>query len=101
MSNWIGEPQRLIVASANKLLYKDREIILVGIRHWDGLMRQQADAMGLKPGTRTKEVQGFVDNHGVFLDRKEALAVAIAAGQINTRRNKTFPEDELYSEDLW
>lgn len=100
MSNWIGEPKRLIVASANKLVFKDREIILVGIRHWDGLMRQQADAMGLRAKTKVKEVQGFVDNHGVFLDRKEALAVAVAAGQVNRYRTKTTPLDELHSEDL-
>jgi hypothetical protein len=102
MSNWIGgEHVRLIVASANQLTYKHRTVVLVGVRHWDGLMREQADAMGLKAQTRVKEVQGFVDNRGVFLDRKEALAVAIASGQLNSRRTKTTPLDELHSEDLW
>jgi len=46
------------------------------------------------------EVQGFVDQHGVFMDRKEALDVATAAGQINTRRPKN-PGDWLCSEDLY
>jgi hypothetical protein len=47
------------------------------------------------------EVQGFIDQYGVFMDRKEAYAVASAAGQINTRRPKGYPEYMLFSEDLY
>lgn len=42
--------------------------------------------------------QGFLNNEGVFLDRKEALQIAIQADQLI---RKTFPENELFSEDLW
>lgn len=42
--------------------------------------------------------QGFLNNEGVFLDRKEALQIAIQANQLI---RKTFPENELFSEDLW
>lgn len=45
--------------------------------------------------------QGFIDQWGKFMNREEALAVATAAGQINVRRPKTFPETELFSEDLY
>lgn len=74
---------------------------MLGVRHFCPLMRQQLDEMDwakLKSYTKT---QGFVDQYGVFMDRKEALAVATAAGQINTRRSKTFPDTELFSEDLY
>lgn len=42
--------------------------------------------------------QGFLNHEGVFLDRKEALQIAIQADQLI---RKTFPENELFSEDLW
>jgi len=42
--------------------------------------------------------QGFLNNEGVFLDRKEALDIAVQANQLI---RKTFPENELFSEDLW
>ncbi len=42
--------------------------------------------------------QGFLNNEGKFLDRKEALYIAVQAGQLI---RKTFPENELFSEDLW
>lgn len=35
------------------------------------------------------------------MDRKEALAVAKEAGQIDIARLKTWPDDELFSEDLY
>ncbi len=44
--------------------------------------------------------QGFVDNHGLFFDRKAAFLIATAAGQLEGRV-KTSPKDILFSEDLW
>lgn len=41
--------------------------------------------------------QGFLSSTGRFLDRREALEVAIASGQVTTPRNPR----ELFSEDLW
>jgi hypothetical protein len=43
-------------------------------------------------------IQGFVTDTGVFLNRKDALAVASGAGQLI---RKTAPDYELFSEDLW
>lgn len=105
MSNWIGgEHQRLIVTAANRIKYRqwgiDRTLIVIGVRHCDGLMNMQMKAAGISHKDRIEVEQGFIDNSGKFLDRKEALAVAIAANQINVRREKTSPEDELFSEDL-
>lgn len=45
--------------------------------------------------------QGFIDQRGVFMDRREALIVAAEAGQIDTWRPKTQPEHILFSEDLY
>lgn len=46
------------------------------------------------PGEHT---QGFLTNTGRFVDRKEALQLAIAAGQTDRGRF----DRHLYSEDLW
>ncbi len=42
--------------------------------------------------------QGFITSRGRFVDRREALVIASAAGQI---RVKTGDPDVLYSEDVW
>lgn len=43
-------------------------------------------------------VQGFYTNKGRFVDRREGLAIALAANQLI---RKTPPDYELFSEDLW
>lgn len=48
------------------------------------------------------DVQGFVDDRGNFLNRREAYQLAVRNDQINRRPGPQFyPGDELYSEDLW
>lgn len=44
------------------------------------------------------KIEGFVDEHGEFYDRGEAMNHARACGQIE-RGN--FQPDHLFSEDLW
>ena len=44
-----------------------------------------------------QEADGFVDNHFNFLNREEALKLAIKTGQVKSSHNGR----ELYSEDLW
>lgn len=44
--------------------------------------------------------QGFLTSAGTFVDRREALSIARAAGQLDGREKHGSPE-ELYSEDLW
>jgi len=43
------------------------------------------------------EIQGFLDDEGNFLDRKEAMIHARACGQVD----KTTCPNDLFSEDLW
>lgn len=42
--------------------------------------------------------QGFINEHGVFLNRKEALEEAIACSQVGVL---VCPAIGLFSEDLW
>ncbi|AIX13018.1 hypothetical protein NW77_010 [Erwinia phage phiEa2809] len=110
----LGDPAPLqIVAAANKYVYHRTreggmelypcEVIICGHRHYDMVMRSQLDIIK-RAGfdlARTDHVQGFIDNRGNFHDRKAALVIATAAGQINRVRAKTPPEDQLFSEDLY
>ena len=43
--------------------------------------------------------QGFVTSTGRFVDRKEAVDIAVAAGQ--TTHHEWGPRTLLFSEDLW
>ncbi len=45
--------------------------------------------------------QGFLDDTGKFIGRKEACKLAERAGQLNVVRPKTSPRDVLFSEDVW
>lgn len=47
-----------------------------------------------------KDIQGFVDDAGKFLTRKEAFIIATESGQIN-RREGGYDGPLLFSEDLW
>lgn len=92
---------RFVVCAACK--YGD--LILAGPRHFDKVMQSQIARMN-EDGLFSLEeagtaVQGFLDQYGVFMDRKEAMQVALAAGQVNVRRKKIGPLDILFSEDLY
>jgi len=50
------------------------------------------------PKFQQRHVQGFVTDTGRFVDRKEACAIARAAGQLI---RKTGGSKTLYSEDVW
>jgi hypothetical protein len=61
----------------------------VGKRHSD-CIKAMTDC-GFKVGNWP---QGFMTTHGRFVDRKEALKIAIAAGQVkNSKHNILFSED--------
>ena len=89
-------PSRSVVCAANK--YGD--LIFVGVRHFCPVMvfnmrDQDIPALRKERG----EVQGFIDQFGVFMDRKEAAIVAKESGQL-ARYGDVFPE-VLFSEDLY
>lgn len=77
----------------------DGNIVVAGARHYDMVMQTQLEAIRCD-GIKRKWKQGFIDQFGVFLDRKEALQVTIASGQpIDYERNGSTKE--LYSEGLY
>jgi hypothetical protein len=100
-----------IVCAAFKL---DDGTILTSVRHDDGRMNiqvvqyrqawmadQQMSSVLDENGNFMwpKMLEGFVDNLGNFHDRKAALAIAVASGQM--RWQKTHPPGELNSTDLY
>ena len=67
--------QRVVVCAA----MRKANLIFCGARHYDSVMRTQIDAANCD--SRNME-QGFIDQYGVFMGRKEAWKVADMAGQI-------------------
>ena len=48
------------------------------------------------------EIQGFLDDQGNFLDRKQAFIHAVDHAQLIREFTSTYYRaDELFSEDLW
>jgi hypothetical protein len=84
---------RRVVCAANR--HHHSRLIICGARHWDKVMRAQADALGTG---FTEWEQGFIDQFGDFLTRGEAWTVAEEQGQI--RREVSVP-GTLFSENLY
>lgn len=79
----------------------DRGIVIKGHRHADIIHTVYA-LTGKRTCTRGhgcagESEQGFVTNKGRFVDRREAMIIALAAGQVISDN----PTDQLYSEDLY
>lgn len=68
---------RVIVCPAIRA--RDTGVVLCGLHH--GTCMGQAINLGLKKEGQRWDI-GFIDNKGVFVDRKEAWKIADAAGQI-------------------
>lgn len=87
-------PRRVVCAAnrhrGNKLL------IICGARHWDKLMRAQANAMGHDFKAWD---QGFVDQFGDWMTREEAWIVAVDQNQV--RRRCGGDGERLFSENLY
>jgi hypothetical protein len=91
--NWIEDGSRIV--SAAVLLTNG--LVVCSPRHFDDTMRSVCRHGNLDRHIPDSE-QGFVDQFGRFFNRKQALIIAQAQGQI---KNKSQPEDELFSEDLY
>lgn len=79
--------------------------LLLGIRHYSRDMHEQMIVRrdGAKFLRRLDEDQGFVDQFGVWMSRKEAYRVAKAAGQIVRPGHcgEGIDGPKLYSEGLY
>lgn len=89
-------PARSVVCAANKY----GNLVFTGVRHFCPVMVFNMTSYNI-PSLRRQlgEVQGFIDQHGVFMDRREAAIVARESGQL-ARYGDVFPE-VLFSEDLY
>lgn len=67
------------------------------LRHYDIIYRLADTGFPTPIGG----VQGFLTNHGYFVDRKTAMRIAIDAGQLKWRDGQQGPDGDLFSEDLW
>ncbi|MBR2861586.1 MAG: hypothetical protein IKB86_07090 [Clostridia bacterium] len=81
---------------------KTIQTIISGHRHancWE-LMH----VLELPPKSKRKEIEGFLDHKGAFLNRRDAFKHALECGQLSdtvlTYKQEKM-ERELYSEDLY
>jgi hypothetical protein len=110
MSDWKPDytltPQR-IVCAANRL---PDGTIIIGIRHHDTIMRDTiSNRINIEPMGEPwlESDQGFVDQFGKWLDRKESWLIACKANQIyryvgsQTKEDYGIKGTDLYSENLY
>lgn len=96
--NNITKPQQIVVCAA----CKRGDVIIAGARHYDKVMRSQILAIDVKThfyGEEWKE--GFIDQFGDFLTRKEAMQIAIKAGQKVDIKRGCGNTEFLFSEGLY
>lgn len=77
---------------------KVREIVVTGVRHYSSDMRSLMEEFDDYYDYK-EIVQGFLTNHGRFVDRKEALKIAKANNQI--RYSIGYDPNWLFSEMLY
>lgn len=114
---WEPTIRPVIVASANKL---SDGTMLIGVRHWDALMRDQFQAkygksrykqgqwyrfvnflQGRPPTPKLRDEQGFIDQFARFYQREEAMLLARQNDQIILPDDQMLSLSALHSEDLW
>jgi hypothetical protein len=95
---WIDYPIVTEVASARPANC-ETGIVFSGCRHHNCLHLQHA-ITGKASYEMGKSIQGFLTNKDRFVDRKEGLDIARAAGQINENELGN-PRIGLFSEDLY
>ena len=94
--------ERRIVSAANRYKLKSGgTIVIPGTRHCSKDMSEVVRLVEDKLVSRFTADQGFIDQFANYWTREEALVIATRASQINTVRQKTWPEDKLFSEDLY
>jgi hypothetical protein len=98
----VDRPVRRVVCAAIRAA--DRSLLL-GVRHYILDMHEQIAARrdGDKFKHRHDEDQGFVDQHGLFMDRNLAYCVARDAGQLvyPERCGAGMDGPKLYREGLY
>lgn len=75
----------------------NKGIVISGWRH-PNCLYQMVAIYGIKNYEAGESVQGFLTNKNRFVDRKEAMQIALKAGQI---QKGEYSNTTLYSEDLY
>ncbi|NOR27521.1 MAG: hypothetical protein GQ540_03215 [Lutibacter sp.] len=95
--NNIEKPQQVVVCAA----CRSGEVIFSGARHFDKVMNSQIRAVKEYRNLHGF-TEGFIDQFGDFLTRKEAMKIAIAAGQkVDIECGCGGHKDILFSEGLY
>ena len=76
-------------------------ITILGIRHFDNLMRASVRAQNLEHLKHSEWIQGFVDRYGEFHNREEAMLIVKKNEQIINFGRNGGNEFKLYSEGLY
>jgi hypothetical protein len=97
------QPVRRVVSAANLYMHPllpKGEVLITGARHADDVMCGVLDVIEHAYDIILLDhKQGFIDQWGEFMDRREALQVVQASGQyFDPKRN--VATDELYSEGI-
>ncbi len=98
--NNIEKPQQVVVCAA----CIKGDIVIAGARHFDKVMISQIKAIDgeLIAGAGAAWNEGFIDQFGDFLSRKEAMIIAVAAEQdVDIERGCGGLKDTLFSEGLY
>lgn len=94
-----------VIAAACKIVVDGNEVILCGVRHFDPVMNSQIKAIKESAieidGNKDPYNQGFVDQYGNFLTRKEAMDIVKQNGQPFDYERNGSQDDILYSEGVW
>lgn len=101
--------EEMIVCSTVKGKVNNIEYIVLGSRHYDKAMHRQIESLVQAHsliGGKFKEIeQGFYTNKERFVNRKEAMEIAIARKQIKrlvvSQHVTDLAEQDLYSENLY
>ena len=62
---------------------------------------RHANIIRMIGGIKGPDTQGFLDDTGNFLNRRDAFIHATACNQVKVRQPGQYNGDELFSEDLW
>lgn len=106
---WLGDgvfSQRRIVSAANRYTKPDGGFLVIPcVRHYSKehhlIVNALKDAGFIVSSRVSGANQGFVDQYSNYWTREQALFIAKSAGQIGIIREKGWPADELFSEDLY
>ena len=83
------------------ILYNSKVYALAKPNRHHNVIRMIAEDNGV--GIAGYDTQGFVNDKGYFLNRKQAYRYAKSVGQLDRSKHPSgsYDGDELYSEDLW